>query len=293
MTSKFILGTVQMGLQYGINNKSGQPTENESQRILLEAHENGIALLDTAEAYGTAHQVIGRFHSLNPNRQFRVITKFDDAEVDKNISTKIYTNLKVLGVTNLEGLLFHSMSFYRKYRTRLDDLLLLKEKKILNFIGISLYTNEELEQIIDDVNIDLVQLPFNLLDNFTVRGDLLKKAKEKGKTIHTRSAFLQGLFFKGIDDFHPLVRQLKPQLMKINRIAIEENISISELALAYCLNQKDIDNVLIGVDSLSQLRTNIKSLNFQLKPHVVEEINKIITPDLDLLNPTLWKFKLY
>ena len=65
--SKLILGTVQMGLDYGVNNSSGKISNKESFEILSLAFSNGINILDTAEVYGNSHQIIGDFHYNNPN----------------------------------------------------------------------------------------------------------------------------------------------------------------------------------------------------------------------------------
>ena len=81
--------------------------------------------------------------------------------------------------------------------------------------------------------------------------------KEKGKIVHTRSAFLQGLFFKKITDNLLIVQALKPHLKTLNKIAKKQGCSMEALALSYCVKQKNIDNVIIGVDSISQLNANI------------------------------------
>ena len=62
MSNKLILGTVQFGLKYGINNTIGKPKKNEVLNLLKFAYNSGIRVLDTAEAYGNAHQLIGNYH---------------------------------------------------------------------------------------------------------------------------------------------------------------------------------------------------------------------------------------
>src|SRR5690606_33913526 len=118
---------------------------------------------------------------------------------------------------------------------------------------------------------------------------ILKKAKAKGKMIHTRSTLLQGLFFKDFNDQKDIVKKLKNELILLSNISKTENASISELALSYCLNQNTIDNVLIGVDSLSQLKDNINSVNYKINPETVDKINFIKIKNPDLLNPSLWR----
>ncbi len=72
--SKIILGTVQFGLRLWINNNNGKPNHNEVKSILDYAYNNNINFLDTAEAYGNSHEIIGNYHA-NSNNKFKVITK--------------------------------------------------------------------------------------------------------------------------------------------------------------------------------------------------------------------------
>jgi aryl-alcohol dehydrogenase-like predicted oxidoreductase len=53
-TLKLALGTVQFGLNYGINNAKGTPATEELSSILNTAAANGINYLDTASGYGDA-----------------------------------------------------------------------------------------------------------------------------------------------------------------------------------------------------------------------------------------------
>ena len=48
---KLVLGTVQFGLQYGVNS-AGRPSEEAVKGILAEAAKGGIVTLDTSSAYG-------------------------------------------------------------------------------------------------------------------------------------------------------------------------------------------------------------------------------------------------
>ena len=73
--NRLILGTVQLGLSYGINNMEGKPTNKQGLEILKCAAKNKILFLDTGEAYGDAPEIIGEFHSKN-SQKFSVITKF-------------------------------------------------------------------------------------------------------------------------------------------------------------------------------------------------------------------------
>jgi aryl-alcohol dehydrogenase-like predicted oxidoreductase len=288
---KLILGTVQMGLKYGLNNKnSSKISLDKSKKILHKAFLSGIETLDTAYGYGDAHKVIGEFHKENSECKFKIITKlpFNISEKD-NILSICNDYLKQLNIETIEVLMFHSFESYYKNRNSLVLLNGLKDRGKIKHIGVSVYTNDELKYLIDNEPlVTVIQLPFNLFDNNFVRGELLIKAKRKNKIIHTRSAFLQGLFYMNPNESNVIVNKLKFELSLINKISVMENCSISDLALGYCIKQEYIDNVIIGVDSIEQLIENIKSSSYLIKDEAVQKINKIQILNHDLLNPSLW-----
>lgn len=284
--SKIILGTVQFGLSYGINNKIGKPNPDSVFEILNLAYDSGVRLLDTAEVYGNAHELIGNFHRHHPSKKFQVISKVP-YEFDGNFYTKIDQYLKELNITKLKALLFHSYDSYRK-----NSGLFSRDSKIehlgknVDSIGVSIYTNEQFSEVLEDEMINIIQLPFNLFDNNNLRGSLIEKAKQKGKTIHTRSAFLQGLFF--MEDENQITRILQKELHLIKEIAKELDISVSALALSYCLQQKNIDNVLIGVETKEQFEQNVSEVNTQIPINYLEKINSVFIKNRDILNPSKW-----
>jgi aryl-alcohol dehydrogenase-like predicted oxidoreductase len=192
-------------------------------------------------------------------------------------------------VNTLDVMMFHSFDSFKSNYNALKTLSELKSNILINNIGVSVYTNTQLESLLNEDLITVVQLPFNLLDNFSVRGDLINRLKEKGKVIHTRSAFLQGLFFKKSTDDISIVQALKPHLETLNKIAKKQGCSMEALALSYCIKQNNIDNVIIGVDSISQLNANIKAASYEVNEEAFECINNIDVENLDLLNPSLWK----
>lgn len=284
--NKLILGTVQFGIKYGINNSLGKPDKASVFDILSYAYENGIRYLDTAELYGNAHELIGEFHKLYPTKKFNIITKFPHEFKDR-LNHKINSYLNQLDIDYLEAILFHSYESYINYKNQLSDLVKLKRKSV-KFIGVSVYTNEQMNVVIDDINIDIIQLPFNLFDNLNLRGELIKKAKSNNKIIHTRSAFLQGLFFMKKDNRNAIRVKLEKELDLIEEISIKSSIPIGSIALNYCLMQNYIDGVLIGVESLGQLKENIDFAENKIPDQYLDEINGLRINNIEFLNPSMW-----
>ena len=103
-----------------------------------------------------------------------------------------------------------------------------------------------------------------------------------------RSVFLQGLFFMDIEKLPSHLISMKPSIEAIHSIAKKYNYSISELALNYVLHQPLIDEVLIGVESLSQLQTNLGNISTSFELEIAKEIEKIVVLDSNLLSPANW-----
>ncbi len=286
IANKIILGTVQFGLDYGINNKDGKPSSLKISKILDYAKSQGIEYLDTAEAYGDSQTQIGKYH-IDSDTKFKIITKYSSSitNLPESIIDRVRNDISVLNVDSLYGYMFHSFNdFIARIDLFKDDLLFLKKNGELNKLGVSVYTNEEMNRVLEYECVDLIQLPFNLLDNYSQRGSLLRKAKEKGIEIHTRSSFLQGLFFKSLES---IPKKLSPLLSYMNELK-KMNIDMNKLALSYVNQQKYIDKVLIGVDNIEQLISNIASLEYKLSDANIEKINNLYVKERDLLNPTNW-----
>lgn len=284
--NKIILGTAQFGLEYGINNTSGKPSIDSVFEILETAYDLGVRTLDTAEAYGDAHDIIGEFHRKNPLKLFNIITKLP-ASIS-SLDDKIDSYCKQLHVSKLKAVLFHSFNTYRENRSAIDSLHSFRLKGKVEYLGVSVYTNDQIEDVIGDCRIDIIQLPFNLFDNNFQRGDILQKAKMKGKILHSRSVFLQGLFFSSLQNDHKVVAGLQRELAYINRLSKLSDISLGTMALSYCVGQGTLDSVLVGVDNLSQLRKNLQDASYVLPIDIIEKIDNIKVKDVDLLNPSLW-----
>ncbi len=285
--SKLILGTVQLGLDYGINNGSGKPSQKEAFVILDKAAKNGVGYLDTAAAYGNSEEVIGNYHRQTAGNAFNIITKFHTS--DQSPHEVIETALNRLSIDRIDTLLFHSYAEYKKLReTEVYEELKSEVGKTVSRLGVSLYNNEELQVVGEDATIEVVQLPFNLLDNEASRGTVLKKLKRKGKIIHTRSVFLQGLFFRPVDSLFQTLRPLSSYLHRLLDLSDKSDIPLGAVALQYVLSKKYIDGVLFGVESADQLETNLNWLSEEISGDLFNLIDTIKVTERHLLNPSNW-----
>jgi aryl-alcohol dehydrogenase-like predicted oxidoreductase len=262
----------------------GQTSIDEVSKILDYAHSHNIASLDTAAAYGTAIDVVGKYQK-STKQVFKAISKFKSSSTD--LIKEVELTLEKLGINQLFGYLMHDFDCLDN-KHLLSQIAFLKQKNLIEHTGISIYTNEQLEKAVDIDSITIIQLPFNLLDNWTIRGKLIEKAKRKGKIIHTRSTFLQGLFFVNFDKIPSKLIPLQPYIVQLKQIAKDYNLTIESLALNYVLHKTAIDGVLIGVDTQKQLANNINIILPSFETSLVEAIEQINVKEIELLNPVNW-----
>lgn len=283
-TEKIILGTVQFGLNYGINNTSGKPLVTDVFSILDLAAEKGIFLLDTAEAYGDAIEIIGDYH-LQSDKKFEVISKCKSVS-DTSLADNIRNTIQKLHINQLYACLLHNPDELSE--KAVHQLNKLKQEGLIKYSGISVYTNEQFKKAIEAAYIDIIQLPYNILDNTNLRGELIREAKSRNKIIHVRSVFLQGLFFMDENKIPLKLQPLQKYIQQINELCERFSVSKEALAMRYVIQNNDIDGVLTGVDSREQLSANMDAASQEIPAEVTEMINKIHVLETALLNPSNW-----
>lgn len=275
LNSKVGLGTVQFGLDYGISNKSGRTNSEEVTKILQYASENDIDTLDTASAYGEAEKILGE----NNLDGFRVISKFMPPNEKETIRIQLQQSLEKLKQKNIYGYLAHRPMAVLENPNQWDELLKAKEEKLVTKIGFSLNKPEELTKLLEENFIpDLIQVPYNYFDNRFQ--EQMIDLHSKGCEIHTRSAFLQGLFFMESESLSSHFNEVKPKIKNLQNSI--KNLSGS--LLKFVCDCSYIDKVIIGVENLSQLKDNLNGISTaENLPVITKNISE------NILMPSLWQ----
>jgi len=278
---KLALGTAQFGLNYGVTNQNGQVAIEEVKSILNFAKNNGIDTLDTASGYGNSEQVLGKVGV----DDCQIITKTASLKNGINAVIKgFYQSLESLNKKAVDGLLIHDINEVsgKEFNDLFRKLNELKQQGLVNKIGFSTYTPEQVDFLLENFDFDIVQLPFNVFDNRLIQGGQLKALKNRGIEVHARSVFLQGVLL----DFNSLSNYFlkwNGQFDAYQAIVKDSGLSLLEYSLNFVLNNKEIDKVLVGVNSKGQLKEIVQSVKSQ------SNINAYTVNDVNLLNPSLWK----
>jgi len=274
LNHKLGLGTVQFGLPYGISNTAGQTTAAEVCSILKAASEHGITVLDTASAYGNAEEVAGK----NDLSQFNIVSKYITPSPGKSIREQLQQSLNDLHTEKLYGYLAHRPAEILNDASQWKMLKDSQQQGLVEKIGFSLNTTEELKALLDKNFVpDLIQAPYNYFDNRFEY--LIQKLKEKGCEIHTRSAFLQGLFFKDVNTLPSFFEIVKPLIKRVQ----QQTHNISGALLHFVASKPFIDKAIIGVENTQQLLINIRDMKLGIEL----DINNVAIPE-QILMPSNW-----
>ena len=265
--SKFGLGTVQFGLDYGFTKRK---TQDEVNDILLTAFDNGITLIDTAREYGDSEDKIGNF-MVNYKNNFVVATKL---RIIDDLDDLNYTNLKnnIYGSVeeSLEKLQLNNVPILQLHQT-IDELYKndnfwrvihqLKEDKLIDLFGVSVYELSETKFITQNYNecVDFFQIPYNVFDRRF--DDIQKELDENSIGLVSRSTFLKGVIPCSMDDTPKCLNDIKPFKQKLQDLADECGCSVAELASVFVYYNDYINSTILGVNSPEELESNIKSID--------------------------------
>jgi len=293
--SRLVLGTAQLGMSYGISNRTGKPDLKTAENIIKTAWEYGIREFDTAQAYGESEKVLGHCLSrLGITNEVSIISK-TDPDIDHLDLTKMQmaleTSLSSFNRNYLNGYLLHREEFLDQWDKGLGKILVnfLEKMKLIRNIGVSVYSPERAIQALKTDHISIVQLPSNILDRRFENVGVFELADRLQKTVYVRSVFLQGLIVMDTEDIPLRMRFAAPVLKKLETFAQEVGISKQALALEYAKRAYPNAKIVIGVETCEQLKINVNKWQRKIPANIVKQVQENFKcVDEAILNPSLW-----
>ena len=197
--SELVIGTAQLGLDYGKTNMNGKPSAVLAREMIGYAIDNGVVTFDTARGYGDAEQLLS--YANRCSRDVVVVTKLgkidhdglSGIDIENGVRESVRLSCESLGVPMLKVLLLHSYEAY-KNGDIWSTLLKLRNEGTISKLGVSIYDVDEGIDVLGDSDVQYMQLPVNIIDrqwnNVTFK-DMV--ARRKDVVIHARSIFLQGV----------------------------------------------------------------------------------------------------
>ena len=283
-----ILGTAQLGMSYGVANKTGMPSTKEVRAILDEAAGCGITELDTAANYGESESVIGRLAA----GRFSITTKLPQIEPASDayclVKKSIDSSLGSLQVDHIDTLLMHAPHQLddvggEEIWAALEDL---KREGKIGRLGYSLYRPTELDILYKRFSPDAVQLPMNVFDNRFGESGWLHRLFTDAVDIYTRSVFLQGILLQPADGRHPFFDKWQEFFNALDAARQECDLSPIRYCFAWLLQQNAHGKFVVGAESASQVSEFAEAYHDSALHS--GNLSMISCSDEDLLLPQNW-----
>ena len=290
---KYILGTAQFGLDYGVSNNNGKINDEEIIRILKCANNCGVEYLDTANVYGDSETKIGQLSALT--KKFKLITKTAHTKLSNSakeniqlINHELNQSLKKMQRRHVDILLIHNVEDILS-----DDgaeiyqsLEKIKSSGLTKKIGVSVYDVEELVEVISKYSVDIVQFPLNVFNQTFHRSGILTEIKIKGVELHARSVFLQGLLLMQRSHIDAYFEPIKPVISEYLEFLEKVNLNPVEGALNYVKQVQEVDAVIFGVQDCNQLIETVHSLESKA---VTVDYKDFAILEKNMINPSMWE----
>jgi aryl-alcohol dehydrogenase-like predicted oxidoreductase len=295
-SDRAVLGTVQLGMPYGLNRTNTMPSQKQALLILEKAWETGINTFDTARAYGLAEERLGMFiKSAGIYNQINVISKISpdlfgswsrnslsahkfgsaissftgkkEKQFSRILLENIEQSLNKTGLQRLSACLVHTPEEIFVPHVQ-EALKLALDKGLIQKAGVSVYEMDDAFKALELDCVSIIQLPFSIFDQRALvpqgknNQNFFQAAHRKNVHVHVRSAFLQGLILQETPPDN--LKYTGPFLNRLNQL-LASNPQVCGNPVFQCLNfikkyalEKSFSNALVfGVSSIDQLMQNM------------------------------------
>lgn len=282
--------------------------ESIARECIEEAYNQGINFFDTANVYarGEAEKVVGQVLRQYPRESYVLATKvyfpMGDGPNDRGLSRKhiieqCNASLKRLGVDYIDLYQAHR---YDQTVPLAETLMafdhLVRQGKIL-YYGVSQWSAGQIAHAADLTRLAGLapvasnQPRYNILDR-SIEQEIMPLCHREGLGIINYSPLAQGVLtgkYKpgealpegsraGDPRQNTFMRLDDQQLVKVQKLvplAQQENLSMSQLALAWCLRNEALSSVIIGATKRSQVEDNVGASGKKLSWETLSAIDEI------------------
>ncbi|HOZ47997.1 MAG TPA: aldo/keto reductase, partial [Candidatus Hydrogenedentes bacterium] len=293
--SRLVLGTVQLGMPYGIANMQGQPSAIEAARIVEAAWACGIRHFDTAQAYGTSESVLGQaLRDLGVQSEAQIESKFAatlDPKDTKGLSESIERSVERLGIDRLWCMMLHRAPWLDHWDEGLGAAIQqARAAGLIRHFGASITMVDEAPLCLAHKDVEVIQLACNAWDRRPVTAGTLAKARSNGQLCCIRSVYLKGLLTLPVEAVAERLAIARDAAERWHALCRRYGISPVEMAMRFALT---LDAPLVvGAETAEQVRDTARLASLEpLAEDVLADLAATMDPALDdtILTPNLWE----
>ena len=275
-----VLGTAQLDQNYSLSKI--KLNESDLKKIINLSYKKKNFFIDTALTYKNSEKFLSKLNL----KKFKIITKIKN--FNKIVIKDLIKSKKKLKINKFYGILFHSeRELLSKTRKEYINLVKsLKDNNLTNKVGVSVYTVKSLLKITKKFNLDLIQIPANIMDRRFLDKKILKKLRQKKTEIFVRSVFLKGILLNNKLRYkNSLLTKYKQSFDAYDRWLMKNKITNNKFFCIKFILSNKINNLVIGFDNFKEYKEilNYKNNSFVYPPNFVKnqkDNNRLLRPDL-------------
>jgi aryl-alcohol dehydrogenase-like predicted oxidoreductase len=285
--SELALGTVELGLDYGISTPGERlkPDRRKAAELLHRALDLGINLIDTARAYGDAEEIIGE--TLKDRRgEFVLVSKVGaNPSAVRNL---VEASLQALRTDYIDVMMIHCGVDADPDPETAGELGRLRDTGALRFLGASVYGERAALAAIDARWCDCIEIAYSALDRRPEAGTLARAA-EHSIGVLARSVLLKGALTRRIQTLPVAFRPLQNAVGSLCDTASTDIDHLPEVAYRYVLMGELPHSLLVGSAHLAELEACVSYVERGgLDANTATRIRNLPILNAMWLNPGQW-----
>lgn len=298
--SEVALGTVELGVQYGIDvpGDFGRPPEDEAVRLLAEAADAGINFFDTAPGYGESERLLGKALGDRPDCLFATkvaVPRAADRSLQRGpalreaIESSLERSRRAMRRDVLDVVQIHNATVEVVRDGEMTEVLQdARQEGLIRFLGASVYTEEEALAVVEDGRFDVLQVAYSILDQ-RMADRVFPAAQCAGVGVLVRSAFLKGVLTAKARHLPAALESLRHAADRVKDKLAGSWEAVPETALRFCLSAPEVSTVLVGARTLAELRQALTAAaHGPLSSDLHAQARLLAFTDTQLLNPSNW-----
>lgn len=298
--SEIAFGGVEIGMPYGIgvNDTADMLSEPEAINLLHTALDSGINFFDTARMYGESETIMGKAFKQRRDEVI-ICTKCrhfldnegripDSPDLKEIIENSLNDSLTSLQTNHAEVFMLHQVNLEILKNEEIASVFLnLKKKGKIRATGVSTYTSEETQRAIEAGVWDVIQIPFNLMDQR--QGTFFSVAEEKGIGLVVRSVLMKGLLSDRGKNLHPALKKVEKHIAAYRELLQGTSFNLPMLATKFALSFPEVSSILVGIDRKEYLNQSLEAANGKyLEKELMHRAKRMAFPEPDFLNLHQW-----
>ena len=150
----------------------------------------------------------------------------------------------------------------------------------------SVYDPKEIKILIKNFDLEIIQAPLNIFDRRIIHSEITNELRNRNIILQVRSIFLQGLLLMNIDSLPTYFDSWSEHMTKWDKFNKSNKLNAIESCISFIKNQNLIDEVVVGINNLKQLK---EIYNYFTKKNKIYFYDELANNDLGLIDPRNWK----